>query len=104
MTDPIEIAAPDCPAPPADTIARPGCEPRLIEARKQAAQNVGVSDRLAFSRNKWGQFLRGGQFPAWRAAVWAEMRRAGYSYLEIAEACGCSHSSVIAALRRKGAA
>lgn len=38
----------------------------------------------------------------WRAAIFLDMRNTGMSYPEIADAFGLQHSTVIAALKRKG--
>lgn len=82
----------------ADPIARPGCMEHLIDARERACRLAGVPAGAAFARARRG-LLHGRTLRGWRRDVWAEMRRAGYSYPEIAEACGVSHSTVIETLR-----
>ena len=52
----------------------------------------------------WSDYLpylrRGDKFVARRVRVWAEMRAAGLSYPQIAQAFGLAHTTVLTALQR----
>lgn len=67
----------------------------LLASRIEAENRVGVGPEI-WTVCESGGLHRSPELKRRRMAVYVEMRAMGHSYTEIAEACGVSHSSVIA--------
>lgn len=72
--------------------------PHIKQGMIRACEAAGVDLAMVLDRGPNGNLFRGEAAIA-RRKVYKEMRRAGFSYPEIAAAFGTSHSSVITSLR-----
>lgn len=86
MTDPIEIAAPDCPA-------------EMVSVRDACARELGLDLAVVFRRNDLGNVERGAEARRQRQALWSAMRRKGLSLPQIAATCRMTHSAVYQSIR-----
>lgn len=69
---------------------------RELAEQAGAALGVDAADVLGSGRSR--------TLVVARHAVWLALRRRGHSYPEIGRACGYDHTSVLEAVRRRGAA
>lgn len=73
---------------------------RCVRIARQIAIELGVDWEAVTMRNQVGKVYRG-DFTNQRAIIYRRMRELNYSLLEIADAFGQSHSTVLKALNKQ---